>query len=410
MLIATTVFPAIAKYHNADAGESLSSPIAEVVWSLLYLIAALRLFAVRTVAVALVKKSVFLGLLLVYMLLSVGWSVDPMTTFKNAIELIGTALIAYYIVAYFTLRQCLVILTVLFLILAVVSLAMVVGAPGHGRMFYGSGAWTGIFQEKNNLAAAMALGILTSSLLIFQSKAGIRWLAIGTFGLCFLLLYGSQSATATGAMLAALVTVVCVMVMRSKKMGAAGRVAFVVAIGALASLVWVAGVTPDALLTAVGRGTNLTGRADFWPYLQNAIADRPILGYGYNAFFRSADGIAALGSYVVQAGGWSPYHAHNSFLEVLLDGGVLGLVLLVGTVLVALIRALRYVFVTHRIVAAWPLAIVAYLMVGSFTETYLNQCNTFEMIVFVAALLYPVRPPIPVTVEASDDRRTVPAL
>ena len=32
--------------------------------------------------------------------------------------------------------------------------------------------------------------------------------------------------------------------------------------------------------------------------------------------------IVRIGSeYVVQAGGWAPYHAHNSYLQTLLDAG-----------------------------------------------------------------------------------------
>jgi len=41
--------------------------------------------------------------------------------------------------------------------------------------------------------------------------------------------------------------------------------------------------------------------------------------------------------------------------------------------------------------SALPLAIVVFLIFGSFTETYFDQYNTFAWIFFVAAMLYPVR-------------------
>ena len=77
-------------------------------------------------------------------------------------------------------------------------------------------------------------------------------------------------------------------------------------LGPLACLTF--GLTPQSLFDLLGRESNLTGRTDFWPYLQQAISERPILGYGYDAFFRSQEGLDTLSYYVVEAGGWSPYH------------------------------------------------------------------------------------------------------
>ena len=104
------------------------------------------------------------------------------------------------------------------------------------------------------------------------------------------------------------------------------KVDLMVALAAIAVVaVFGFGLTPASVFSLLGREPNLTGRTDFWPYLQQAIADRPWLGYGYNAFFRSGVALDYLQDYIVGAGGWTPYHAHNSFLQILLDSGYVGL-------------------------------------------------------------------------------------
>lgn len=135
----------------------------------------------------------------------------------------------------------------------------------------------------------------------------------------------------------------------------------------------------------------MTGRADFWPVLVEAIAARPFFGYGYAAFFRSSVSQDYLSFYVVEAGGWSPYHAHNSFLQVCLDTGYVGLCALLILILAGFIRAIKLYLRERDIVNLWPLLLILFLVLGSYTETYLGSFNTLEWILFVAAFLYPVR-------------------
>ena len=482
LLLATMLVPFLGKYQTGDALD-VASPLVEVIWSLLYLVAGVRLRALRDQARLLFPRTLPLLGFLALMMASSLWSVEA-TTFKRAIELIGTTTIGYYIVARFTLRELLDMLVLAFGVAAVLSVAVIFGAPAHGRMDFGSGPWTGLFQEKNNLGAAMALGGLSLLVLLFErtarpqpagspaasrpvnsaatsqpansaasrpasSEAGshtvsprdaaspeadsrptgsqvhgfsgepndagkmialaglsvllspltlFEWLGrrrallLGTFGLVVALLAGSRSATSIGAFGIVTIFLVTAWACTSPKYGAAARILTV--LGALlAGTVWLAlGLSPDSIFDAAGRETNLTGRTDFWPYLQQAISERPLLGYGYDAFFGSQLGKDTLSYYVVEAGGWTPYHAHNSFLQILLDSGYVGLCAF-GLVLVcALWQAIAYAWRERSRTALWPLAILLYLLAGSFTETYFRSFNTIEWVVFVTAVLYPLRP------------------
>jgi O-antigen ligase len=314
-----------------------------------------------------------------------------MDTFKNSIELLGTTLIGYYVVSRFSMSEFLDILSLFFGISVVLSAVLIFFAPGHGRMFWGSGPWSGIYEEKNSLGASMAIAIIVYLIQFFRGSGKRKLLA----GLLLLgsvaLLVGSDSATALldcgAALIIGVLLAGCLM---PKYRLVAGLIAGL-SLAAVLSGIFVFGLTPDALIAAVGRSSTLTGRTDFWPYLVDAIHAQPLLGYGYDAFFRSPIATSYLSYYVIQSYGWSPYHAHNSFLQTCLDTGYVGLASLLFLIAFALVRSLKYFSRRRDTIAMLPMMIVLYLTLGSYTETYLGNFNTVEWILFVAVLLYPVR-------------------
>jgi len=271
------------------------------------------------------------------------------------------------------------------------SLVIIFFNPGWGRAFYGTGAWQGIYLDKNLFGAAASLAIISQAALFSYVKGRQRTFVAAGIAFAFLLLLGSNSATAFGdcavVILAMLVVVACC----SPRFGAFARFATVLAAAIACGAVVIFGLTLDSVFDVLGRSATLTGRTDFWPYVLRAIADQPILGYGYDAFFYTPVGDSYMSEYVVQAGGWSPYHAHNSYLQVLLDAGYVGLAALVVLVVTSLGRAIAYFARERHFISAWPLAIILFLTTGSYAETYYLNYNNLEWILFVAAIVYPLQ-------------------
>jgi exopolysaccharide production protein ExoQ len=388
-LLLTALIPGLSKYRGDDAGSTSSTN--EIFWCLMYIATAIRLFTLRATVLPLFKRSATLWAFVFLMFASVLWSVDPGTTFTNAVELIGTTIIGFYIVSRFTLPQFMGILALTFVAIALLSFAFIYGAPAHGRENWGGGPWEGLYQDKNNLGAATTLAIISQMLFLGHSRGRTRGFVIAGLVLLFVLLVGSNSATAFGDGFVVVAVSLGVLAAKSPKFGVLARV-LMVAVAAIV-LVGVVGfnLTPDSIFSMLGRQSNLTGRTDFWPYLQQGIADRPWFGYGYNAFFRSGLAMDYLGDYLIDSGGWMPYHAHNSFLQILLDAGYVGLASLALVLVDGLWKGVRYCIREPGRFAPWPLAIILYLFLGSFTETYFGNFNTVEWILFVAAFLYPMR-------------------
>jgi exopolysaccharide production protein ExoQ len=387
-MLCLTLLNAIQGKNGSDESSSF---LNEVLWSLAYAIGALRLLAMNRELRALLSRSAPLLVFLVISLASTLWSVDPFVTLKNSIELVGTAIVAFYVVASLRLVEFLNVLAVFFAASGLASLALIFVSPGRARMFWGSGAWEGIYEEKNALGAAMALAIVVFLTLILRRGTKYKLLAVGGLILSVTLLVGSNSATAlvdcVVVVAIGLVALACV----SPSLGGVSRILAFLGAALAAAGAFAVGFDRDAVYAALGRTQGLSGRVDFWPYLNDAVNARPVLGYGYGAFFRSPVSKDYLSYYVIEAGGWTPYHAHDSFLQTCLDTGYVGLAALLVAILVCLFRAGAYFLRERDVVSLWPLLVTLFLVFGSYTETYLGNFNTLGTILFVTAFLYPIR-------------------
>jgi exopolysaccharide production protein ExoQ len=103
--------------------------------------------------------------------------------------------------------------------------------------------------------------------------------------------------------------------------GAAGRLIALFSALVLLPTIMVAALFPDFFLEMIGKDPTLTGRTDLWSYVIGNIAQRPILGWGFSAFWSSANPAATEISTVL---GWEVPEAHNGLLEILLEVGVIG--------------------------------------------------------------------------------------
>lgn len=384
LLVATAAIPGLSnKYHLPSQFQ------IQVFFSVAYVIAGRQLLLMRPQLQPIIRQTAALWTLIALLFASTIWSVAPNVTIVDSIELLGTTLIGIYIAARFSLPQFLRILAIAFATIELSSLVIVFLNPGFGRADWGTGPWQGIFLDKNISGASASLAIISQAVLLPASKGLARWLLLVGILVAGLFLVEANSATAFGDCAVVMVAAIAAFACRSSKLGGVAR--FTTALIAVSLLAFVAvfGFSVENIYSALGRSSDLTSRADFWPYLQAAIADRPFFGYGYDAFFISPFSWQYLASFIVQAGGWSPYHAHDSFLQTAIDVGYVGLGILVIVLINGLRRAITYFFKERGSVALWPLAIIVFLTIGSYTETYYLNSNSLEWILFVAAVAYP---------------------
>jgi exopolysaccharide production protein ExoQ len=315
--------------------------------------------------------------------LSTTWSDYPAITVRRAGTLTTITMWAWYITARYDLKDIISIVRQAMWPVAVASLAIGFGAPGLGQT--PDDGWLGVFQTKNELGMTMAMGIIPffytllaemfsqrpRSLTILFSVAGLL--------LCCGLLYLSQSRTAWVTGLIGLIF--CVVTKLTHKRVGAAIIIWTAIVLLLGPAVVLAMDQLGTIATMLGRDSTLTGRVDLWFTLPSYIMQRPWLGHGLGAFWvdQSANVLE-----IWTAVDWAPPTAHNGWLDLLLELGVVGLSLAAIQVLLLLTNGIRAVIDGQEPGAQYLLATVFALLIHNLTESGLVRPGVSWCLFFIA--------------------------
>lgn len=353
-------------------------PIARVMWIPVYLFLMVVLLREWRAVLALLPRVTLLCLLAGLCWLSFQWSVAPGDTLRRAFGLTMAFGFGLYLAARYDWRQLLKLLTGAWL-------AMIVGcyifalffAPWHVMRDEHPGAWSGLWTHKNTLAAIMSFGAgLMLSAAVLDRR--LRPWALAGFAAAILLIWLSTGRTALLALAAGSAALTLFWAMRR------GPVAMVLlGAGALAAGLIGAGLmllAPQVLVEILGRDLTFTGRTDIWESLNRAIEARPLLGYGFGAFWVDENGPRF---WVQRDVAWNVIGAHNGWIEIMLAVGRLGLILFLVQLTVTALRAAR--FGLDPIAGVYPPVLLAMTLVYSFSESYLLAQNIFWLLYVIAA-------------------------
>ena len=322
---------------------------------------------------------------------SVFWSVQPDVTLPRSAALLGTTLFGVYLATRFSLREQLLLVAWTLGISVLASLLFIVALPSYAEFadFRGS-AIRGAFIHKNSLGRVMALAAMVF-LLFFLSDRRYRWVTGVGFGLSVGLLLLSRSAT---ALVVFLVLLFLLPLYKGLRWRYGSLVPVLIAgVGLCGGIVmWLSGSEQNALST-VGRDVTLTGRTQLWAAVLDMIWQHPWLGYGYGAFWLGWQGEAAhIGlaliypQYVNPISGIPP-HAHNGFLDLWLDLGLLGLSVFALGFLLAVSRALAWLKSSNAAEGYWPLVYLSFALLFSMTESTTLRLNSMFWVLYVSTLL-----------------------
>jgi O-antigen ligase len=184
-----------------------------------------------------------------------------------------------------------------------------------------AGDWRGVFSHKNEASVAMVLFIF-----IGMFVARVRSFALGSLivvsALVFLLF--TQSKTAIAVLPITLILSGLINRIRRPAVGITLglSVVGVFIILSIGSLYW---EQVRDLLDMVLPDASFTGRTDIWQFALDHIAQRPITGYGFGAFWGTHEVVYGMSGNSVWAN--SVAHAHNAYLNMALTIGIPGSVL-----------------------------------------------------------------------------------
>jgi exopolysaccharide production protein ExoQ len=269
-------------------------------------------------------RTALLMALLTLCCVSVLWSIDPSGTIRRCVAMLVTVLCGYAIAARFSWKRLSEVLAITFTIAMVASYVLALFVPQMGRMQeLFPGAWRGVWLEKNNLGAIMAIGFVSSiAASMHNPSRRVFWWGIAA-AMVFLVIM-SQSKTALVSLLLGGAGIVFVyLTQRGPVLGILLTWLAVTVLLCLAGFMWFA---PEKIFLLLGKDPTLTGRTFIWDGIERVIRARPLLGYGYGVVWTDESAYAPLAK-ITQVAGFRAYHAHSCWFEVWLGLGAVGLVL-----------------------------------------------------------------------------------
>jgi exopolysaccharide production protein ExoQ len=337
------------------------SPAWRLVLGISYLGVAVVLLPWYRETLFVLRRNWSLVSLLVLAVLSSLWADMPDLVLRKTIGLFGTTLFGIALAVRVSFQEQLRMLSWLFRVLAVLSLGCVVLFPSYG--ISSEGEWMGVFGYKNALGAAMGLSLLVE----WQLPAASRFAKV-LKGLAMLLsvflLLNSDSVTPGVALVGALILVSVhkFVTLRFHVPLYAASVFITVLVSVGSSLVF---ANSDRVMTLVGRSSSLTGRTEIWGLVISFIAQRPILGYGYSAFWLGASPESFVVNQVLRG---PVMYSHNGYLEMLLTLGAIGLLLTVVLIGTGIKRAVYLSRQRQFGTELWPLAFLLYFIFHNLGE------------------------------------------
>ena len=330
-----------------------------------------------------ITRDIPLLLLVVTAVVSVLWSVSPESTLTSGKGLVRTALFAAYLSMRYSLKEQLRLFAWSMGIAALISLFYAVVLPVQGLMPSDggyAGLWRGAYGHKNHLGRAMTLSAEVFSLQALSSKR-YKWLLWGGCGLSVFLVLRSQSATAffTLVFLSALIPLYKFLQQRQYKLQVVVIIVVIFLSGIIKVLI---STNAAAILASQGKDLSFTGRSYLWPVLETYIAERPFLGYGYEGFWEfNGARVAAL------VGDWAG-HAHSGLYETLLHLGLVGVLLFILSLIPALIRTIKKMYLAKDATDFLALQFVILSLVFNFTiESTILSTSNILWIIYVALAL-----------------------
>ena len=332
-----------------------------------------------------------LAIFCVWLVATTLWATNGQHSAVESVSLLTTFICGVYFAKRFTLTEK----------LAVIVVAMQPGlllsryaiANDWNMSQSGEGFWVGIYFNRNSLAPVAMVSVVSALALLYVVFIN-RDDKLRIYKLCVLanvVLFGlvvavrTQSNTPFGG----LVTFVAVLsfweVARRSPLRKylsdtrqTNKVyAGFIALAALCS--WFAIQFQSKVLQAFGETVTFNGRSEIWKYSWNGFLERPLLGWGWLSAWRSWAFMRMDLWWTVEGVSWS----HNAYLDLLLGGGVLAVLLFAAAVLWGIYRLIP----SNRgdATQSWPIAFIFFYLAMCTQESFIIG-NHFLWMLFVAVL------------------------
>ena len=329
---------AVAGTYGELSGAGADSKIHGIEYALIYGLFAIWIASRASQVFSQSIKNWMMFILPVFALISATWSQRPGRSITFAVFILLNTLFAVYLSKRFRPERQQELFLIAGIVICILCFATVLFLPASGIDQKGVGgdygaAWQGIFPHKN-----IGAGVLTyflATVLTYKREDGryrtARYVALGMIAVLIVM-----SKSRTGWIVALLTIAFIWAIRRIRRFGQVEK-AFSLIVVPLVCIVLGAFVyfNLQDILPLLGKSATLTNRTYVWSASIASALKRPLLGYGYSAFWLGFTGESA--NTAMMAGDPGLMNAENGILQLWLELGAVGIALLA----ILLMRTLR---------------------------------------------------------------------
>lgn len=360
---------------NTDAtGGTLGKVEQLLVWGL---VCFLMSPALPRLARAAIRQKAISGFI-VLAFASIAWSPDPVDALRRSVLIGLTLLFGICLAECYTPREQMLLILLTGVAAVLASFFVVAVAPSYAYGYQGE--WKGIFGHKNGLG--IYLIFLMSPVFFMRLKRSLLGIAmVCMVSLAAVLVIMSESRT--GWLLAFVFgCYVCAYKLIDRFCRRDAKLLSITVMSVAGLLITFAVARYDTLVGLLGKSADFSGRFEIWQAVALAISKHPYLGYGYGGFWGDSHGESMN---VELAVGFPLGHAHNGYLNLWLQLGVLGLALFLWSLISAARNGIRSLNLPEHSYAAWCLGILLFVVMGNLDESFIMKYNSLATMVYVMA-------------------------
>lgn len=297
-------------------------PLLGSLGALLFLMAGMLLILSRLGdTLGALRREWLLVLMTLWCVMSFAWSDYASLTLRHGIQLaltVGIAVTIGYRVAP------LAFLKIIFIVSSLTGVASLLSGRTRGD---GLG-FLGIYGSKNALADASALIILAALAILIDRRLSARWRLPALFSLMMgtmLLIMGQSSGALVSVIGVVMIFGAILLLQRLSPYMRLVAISLTIVLSAAIAILLSSFSDELALLflDVTGKDITLTGRTDLWAVAFGQIAERPLLGVGFQAFWVHGQPIAEELWAQFGIASKQGFHFHNTPISNAVEIGVL---------------------------------------------------------------------------------------
>lgn len=367
-----------------ESGSIETSNIVNVLlFPTLFMLSFLAFLPKYNEILQILKKEKLLTLFFIWALLTIGWSEFPFTSFKRWFQQITYFFIPLVYFSYCkSIKDVIKAIKPTIYIYLLVSIVVVFIVPEATDPRFGT--WRGLMPHKNHLGQIALISIVFTSIVYFaESTLKRKVVALFFLLIGISLLIGANSSTAIiGFLLFLLGSLTYVFL--NKMFGNIGTGKFISIFSLIMGLtifILIYKMAPELAdsLNITGKNIDtMSSRTFLWEYMLSKISNHIFFGCGFRGFWvvdsNIVDKIWSLFLYL-------PIQAHNGYLDILNEGGIIATMLLVGIIVNYFVISLK-----EKVVNLWSWLFILPI-ISNFTESILFREGIRPFIFFLIAYL-----------------------